>query len=72
MAQSCGSPKPCDCGFDEDDLEFCANGIVYSDMFRKLVESPCNCICHGNVIAFRPKTPVVVREGLAELELVAA
>lgn len=48
----------CDCGFSEDDLEFCENGIVYSDIFRGIQESPCNCICHGNVVALRPKPAV--------------
>lgn len=57
--------NPCDCGFSEDDLEFCFNGMIHSDLFRRIIETPCNCICHG--------VPVTLEfpEPLKELELVA-
>ena len=64
-------PTPCECGFSEDGLEFCANGIVYSDMFRRLVETPCECDCHSSVAAVVPIKPKVMLFH-SERELVAA
>lgn len=53
-------PSPCDCGFDADGLEFCTNGIVYSDVFRRIIESPCECDCHSSVAAVVPIKPKVL------------
>lgn len=50
---------PCNCGFDEDGLEFCSNGIVYSDIFRRIVETVCECDCHSLVAAVVPIKPKV-------------
>ena len=72
MAKSSGIQNPCDCGFDPDGMEYCLEGLVISDMFRKEIIVDCNCICHGSVIAFRPKVPLIVRNNIAEQELVAA
>jgi len=58
-------PSPCDCGFSEDDLEFCFNGMIHSDLFRRIIETPCNCICHGVDVALEFPVP------LKELELAA-
>lgn len=72
MEPSRGVTKiPCECGFDDDDLEFCANGIVYSDLFRRLVETVCECDCHSSVAAVVPIKPksIVLH---SERELVAA
>ena len=54
---SSGVPTPCDCGFGEDDLEFCFNGMIHSDLFRRIIETPCDCICHGSVIALKFPIP---------------
>lgn len=72
MESFSGPKTPCDCGFDEDGLEFCTHGIIYSDVFRRIIETECNCICHGNVIALRPKDPVVIMDHHSEMDLVAA
>ena len=71
MVSSSGPKTPCECGFDEDDLEFCANGIVYSDLFRRLVETKCECDCHSSVAAVVLIKPKVMLFH-SERELVAA
>lgn len=58
MVKSSGIQNPCDCGFDESGLEFCENGIIHSDIFRRIIETECNCICHGSVIPLHPVTPI--------------
>lgn len=57
MAKSSGIQNPCDCGFDPDGMEYCLEGLIISDMFRKEIIVDCNCICHGSVIALRPVAP---------------
>lgn len=54
------TPIPCRCGFDEDDLEFCDKGIVYSDIFRGIQEAVCECDCHNSVAAVIPIKPKVL------------
>lgn len=71
MDSSSGPKTPCDCGFDEDGLEFCTNGIVYSDVFRRIIETVCECDCHSSVGAVIPIKPKVMLLH-SERELVAA
>lgn len=60
MGSSSGVPTPCRCGYDDDDLEFCLDGIVYSDIFRGIQENVCECDCHNLVAAVIPIKPKVM------------
>lgn len=41
-------------------MEFCTNGIIYSDVFRKIIETICECDCHSPVASVVPIKPKVL------------
>jgi hypothetical protein len=51
------TPIPCDCGFDPDGMEYCLEGLIISDMFRREIITECNCICHGAAVALMFPVP---------------
>lgn len=63
----------CYCGYSDDDELLCIKGTVHLLHWSGLyVGQKCNCVCHGNVIALRPKEPVEIRRGSGERMMVAA